>query len=225
MDLKTISDLFDIKLNAFGGGILKDEYEKSLYLTDAQNAYYNALLNQFEDNSTIAIKLAKLLEDIEITVVESTSLFGGNILNLGQLTRGILRDSVQITHTSPLLNDQILSVTEDRLAEIRESLQNPFRQPSIHYGAIRVISTQEVFNKIELHLPAGATLKSYRATIAKMANPIILENLPDGLNIYDQSTATTELSFADPEILEIVNLAVNTVLQDMGRFAAQKGSE
>ena len=34
MDLKTISDLLDVKLNAFSAGISKDEYEKSLYMTE-----------------------------------------------------------------------------------------------------------------------------------------------------------------------------------------------
>lgn len=222
MDLKTISDIMDTKLKAFSGGIVLDEYEKSLYLTDAQNAFYNALLEQFEDNSMISVKLSRILKELSLTTVAGTSFFGGYIIDLGMEVRDVLRDSVQITHASPMYNNKVLSVTEDRLAEIQETIINPFKKPDMFFEwAVRVINETDVFSQVQLYLPAGATVKEYRVTVAKKANPIILEDLPDGLSIQGETFATTELSFADAELQDIINLAVTTAIADARMFAAQ----
>lgn len=221
MDLKTISDIFDTKLRAFSGGIVMDEYEKSLYLTDAQNAYYNVLLESFEDTSLVSVKLSRLITELALTTSSGTSNYGGIIIDLGVEVRDILRDTVQITHSSPLYNNKILSVVENRLAEIQESMINPYRKPDLFFGgAIRAINEIDTFSKIQLYLPVGATLSKYNVTVAKKANPIVLENLPDGLTIQGQNTVTVTFSFADSEMQEIINLAVNTAIADSRMFAA-----
>jgi len=221
MEAKTISDIFDTKLRAFSGGIVMDEYEKSLYLTDAQNAYYNALLEPFEDNSLISMKLARLVTELTILTSSSTSSSGGLIIDLGVEVRDILKDSVEITHTSPMHDNKVLSVVEDRLAEIQESLNNPFRKPNLFFeNAIRVINEFGTYSKVQIFIPAGATLKKYNATVAKKATPIVLEALPDGLNVQGQTVVTTAFSFADSEMQEIINLAVNTAIEDSRMFAA-----
>jgi hypothetical protein len=227
MDLKTISDIFDTKLSAFSGGISKDEYEKSIYLTEAQDTYYNALLDVFEDSSTISYKLARLVQSVEISTFNGPTFFGGYTVAFASEIKQVLRDKVLLTSTNPIYNNKEFQVVEDRLSEIIDSLQNPFRKPHYRHGCVRVlketsnISTVPLRN-VELYVPVGTTLSKYTATIALKANPIILETLPDGLSIHGESSATTSFSFPDAEIMDIINIAVKAVVEDTKIFAAQK---
>jgi len=229
MDLKTISDIFDTKLKAFHGGIALDEYEKSLYLTEAQDIYYKLLLSQFELSSDVAFKLSKVLEEKAFTLTSPfspLSIFNGITVSFGKNIKAILRDNIYISaSTAPLLDKKTLSIQEERLAEIEESLRNPFRYPSLNI-ALRAINTDAAggFKKVELYLPLVSSITSfkYKTTIANMASPIILEALPDSLQIQGSSVATTVFSFADPELQEIIALAANTAINDIRQFAGRQ---
>jgi len=217
MNLETISDLFDNQFNAFSGGVHKDEYEKSLYLTAAQDVYYNALLDEFEVTHQISMKLARLITEESITPAGTTA-FGGDIVTFTNPIKAILRERVRVTSSEELYNNRDLEVFTERLAEIEDSIRNPFRKPN-GYKVLRALteSGAAYINRIELYLSIpGLATKLYKATVALRANPIILETITSmGLEIDGESVATTELSFEDDDIKNIIKIAVASALQDM----------
>lgn len=216
MNLETISDLFDNQFNAFSGGVHKDEYEKSLYLTASQDIYYNALLAEFEATHQISIKLGRLITD-EVLNEGSTTAFGGSIITFSNPIKTILRERVLVSSTDPLYDGRELEVHTERLAEIEDSLINPFRKPN-GSKVLRALTESDAsyINQIELYLATGLTLTNYRATVALRANPIILETLTSmGLEIDGESAETTNLSFEDDDIKNIIKIAVTAALQDM----------
>jgi len=226
MELTTISDLFDSQLNAFSGGIHKDEYEKSLYLTAAQDVFYNTLLASFEATHQISAKLGRLVKEETLTSSGVTA-FGGSVITFTNPLKTILRERVAVASSNPLYDGRELEVHTERLAEIEDSLRNPFRTPNGN-KAIRALteSNASYINQVELYLATGLTLTSYKAVVALRANPIILEDLTSmGLEIDGESAATTDLSFEDDDIKGIIKLAISSALQDVGVFASAKAPQ
>jgi len=216
MELAQVSNKIDTKLNSFiPGGVQKDEYEKSLYLTQAQDIFYESLLSAFENTSNMSVALTPFIQNITITTAAPT-IFGGHAIQLGVVARKILRERVKVTSIShPIYDGKDLKVSEERLAEIEESLKNPFRVPN-EVEALRVMMESLAFDSIELYIPPWASLTSYNAIIARVLDPLILEDLPDALTIKDQNLATADILFSDEDMDKIIDLAVNLILRDMG---------
>lgn len=218
MEATTLSDLFDTRLNSFSGGIQKDEYEKSLYLTRAQDIYYDAILDDFEVTNTISEKVERLLEDIEVDTFTLDS-YGGYIADFSPIVaRKILRERVQFTNdltSLPLYRGKESQVKEDRLSEIENSLENPFRLPSLDF-INRVIKDTLTFSKVSLYIPVSTMLAKYKATVAKEPAPIILETLIAPLEIRGSSVVTTNFEFKDKDLDKILEIAVSLVLKDLG---------
>lgn len=214
----TLSDLFDTRLNSFVTGIEKDEYEKSLYLTAAQDAYYDAILEQFDVTNTISEKAERLLAHIEVTTFTS-EVFGGLVASFTPMkARKIFREKVLFKNDSttlPLYRGKEVRVKEDRLSEIQDSLDNPFRLPSLDF-VNRVIEGTPDFSKVTLYIPKNTQLEKYTATIGREPAPIILEDLPSPLVIRDSNIQTVNFEFKDKDLEKILEIAVSLVLKDLG---------
>lgn len=225
MTLTEISDTFDMRMNSFiPGSLVKDEYEKSVYLTRAQDVFYDSLLLDFEDSQEIGQVLKKLVFSVDFTT-SSLNIYGGHVVTFTEIVRKILRERfVTGTGSSALYTNRELVVKEERLAEIEESLRNPFRQPDLA-TCLRAVEEALTFNKVQLYINLGLTFGHYYVTYAKEPEPIILEDLPDSLEVNGQNTATASLAFEDKDIHKIIEIAVNLALRDAGIYAQNKAQQ
>lgn len=221
MNLETISNTFDTRLKGFSNEII-DEYEKSIYLTLAQDNFYNDILSKFEETSDIALRFSKLLKEVTLTSSTQTAL-GGHIVEFANHVRAIFRE--RVTVGGPTIYDgKTLLVHEERLAEIEESIKNPFRRPGPDVVLRAVIEQGTTYKRVELYLMAGLTLTNYKAVLGLEPNPIVLETLPDNLEVHGQNTATTSLSFDDDDLGIIINIAVQLALNDIMNLVQNKES-
>jgi len=219
MTVLELSDLFDTKLNAFSAGIVKDEYEKSIYLTRAQDIYYDNILLRFEEDDRIADKIDRMLVDRDIDLVSSGDIFGGYLAVFGENVRKILREKVTTgTSSSPLYSNIELEVELKRLSEIEDALKNPYRNPNWS-TALRVIATEDAFDRVKIYLHSSITPNKYIVTYAKSPNTIILEDLPNGLTVKGESYETTDFSFSDKDLMEITDIAINLVFADLAPYS------
>jgi hypothetical protein len=226
MQLSTLSDLFDTKLNTYEGGVEKDEYEKSLYLTTAQDMYYDAILKAFEETNTVSEQIDRLLKTVVVETF-TDDLFGGKVAQFTMMVRKVLREKVLYTdddETIPKYQGKSMQVREERLSEIESSLKNPFRTPGEHY-VLRAIEETTTYNKVSLYIPPETAIAEYTATLATEPPPIILEDLPDGLSIRGLDDASPILMFKDKDLDKITEIAVSLVLKDMGVVAPQQQPE
>ena len=219
MTLTEISDIFDMRMNSFiPGSLVKDEYEKSIYLTRAQDVFYDSLLLSFEESNEIGQVLNKLVVSADITTF-SSNIYNGHVVAFPVIVRKILRERfITGTGSSALYTNRELVVKEERLAEIEESLRNPYRQPDLSV-CLRAVEEALTFNKVQLYINPGLTVGHYYVTYAKEPEPIILEDLPDSLEVNGQNTATVNLAFEDDSIHKIIEIAVNLALRDAGIYA------
>ncbi len=235
MKLTTISDIFDTKLHAYEGGLQLDEYEKSIYLTNAQDVFYDAILANFEESNTISEELERVIKTIEADVkwgdptpVTVNDEYGGVIVDLKNPVRKILREKVKFTSDTGTIakyQGKEMQVMEERLSEIQNSLNNPFRKPG-EYLVLRALKggiietdpiTYETVTKVSLYIPEETELDKYIVTIGVEPNPIILETLPDGLTIKElASMGDLELSFKDKDLEKIIDIAVQLAKADVG---------
>jgi len=225
MTLEEISDVFDSRMNSFmPGNLVKDEFEKSIYLTRAQDVFYDSLLLDFESSNEIGQVLNKLIVTTSFSSAAS-NLYGGHVITFTEEVRKILREKfITGISSTALYSTRELIVKEERLAEIEESLGNPFRQPSLTI-CLRAVEEALVFNKVQLYINQALTFGTYYITYAKEPEPIVLEDLPDGLEVNGQNTATANLAFREASLNKIIEIAVNLALRDAGIYAQQKAEE
>jgi hypothetical protein len=202
-------------------GIVLDEYEKSLYLTDAQTKIYDELIGLFEVNGDISKDLEPFITEANITIpLARTSLFdNGVFFNMpSDVHKVVLEEAVLSAPTVPLLNGRRVKVIKTKLAEVSRKLQNPFREPNGD-EVLRILTYDEVANSAaELIVPDNTTISSYRIKYISDITPIILENLPDGLEIMGLSVATNT-KFDDIILDKIIDLSIQLILKDKSIFA------
>ena len=233
MEITTISDIFDTALHSYEGGLSFDEYEKSLYLTKAQDIFYDEILGSFEAINVLAEKLDRLLfieapgPLIETPGPPVTLLideYGGIIFALAHRYRKILRETVTFAADSvnPIYQGKTVEVLEERLSEIQSSLANPFRKPDTNYALRAIHESTEATDtygpsRVSIYVPKDTVITKYTVTYAIEPKPIILEDLPTGLSVrgINTQTAKEDLSFKDEDIDKIIMLAVGLAKQDI----------
>lgn len=234
MTTEEFSTSFDTLLNSYASQIpmgnetsrqeiVLDEYEKSVFLTLAQEEIviniYNGK-NPYGDSFESTEEIRRYLDSLVKTKVYEES----NVT--GQETKKLSPNSVfyelptdlafitmeQITYDDKSLgcyngsSASVYPVTQDEYSKIKN---NPFRGPT-KYKAIRLDFGNNIVELIP-KFKIGTYMVKY---IAK-PSPIILENLPDGLKIEGESTKKEcELnSILHRIILErAVNMAVQSRL-------------
>ena len=197
MNIKEFSDELDTLLNSFGSipNITLDEYEKSVFLTKAQEeivieAYSgkNGFGGSFERTEEIRSYLNELVETYETT--EQLSGYLG--ISKKSVFFQIPSDVWFITYESATFQDEnlgclngeealVIPVTQDDFYKVEK---NPFRGPSKK----RALRLDIKGNIIEI--VSDYNIGRYLIRYVAKPNPIVLINLPDGLSINGVSTET-----------------------------------
>lgn len=223
-----IHDMLGTYLNTYEVGFQRDIYQESLYMTRAQDIYYDAILQAFEETNFVSEQIDRLMLTQNITMFTS-GMYGGLIATFPVYARKILRERVQFTDnedTIPIYRGDTMQVREERLSEIESSLNNPFRKPGEHY-VLRSVQESTSFNKVALYIPEGTEIANYTNTLAIEPKPIVLETLPNDLEIRGFSDETATFEFKDKDIEKIIEIAVGLILKDAGAFGerARQGIE
>lgn len=200
MTIQEFSNIFDTLLNSYNTTaqfgeqaskreIVLDEYEKSVYLTKAQEEvvtnFYNGK-NPYGDSFESTEEMRRYLENLVKTKVYSTTeQVSGTGVSDNSVFYKLPNDVAFITMEQVTYNDKSLGcyngstaavypVTQDEYSRIKN---NPFRGPT-RYKAIRLDTgdnTVELISKYKI----GKYLLKYLSR----PEPIILEDLPNGLTI------------------------------------------
>lgn len=200
MTLEELSNEFDVIINSYDNSqsLVFNEYEKSIYLTKAQEYIIKDLYRNYEGTEELNSYLKTLIKDKTYTIEDSTNIeldYPDNFLY-------ILKEYANINTTCKSNNRvDVLPITQD---EYNEVVGNPFRG-----SKSKVLRLEE--NKIKLitDLP----IISYTMTYLSNPSPIILVDLPNGLTINNKSEKSTTIETSESIHREILDKAVQLAIQ------------
>ena len=226
MTTEEFSDQFDIMVSSYrrfkdfdnkeiDDSIEFNEYEKSVFLTKAERDIVESLYsgnNKFGDSFESSEELRRDLDSLVITASLEAS---NSQTGLSQNSKFFVlpSDLMFITLEQVTINDStaglynnkritVLPVTQDEYDEIKN---NPFRGPT-DYKAIRLDCGNNSVELISKYI-----ISNYIIRYLKKPNPIILEKLPDNLNI-DGSSDKTECTLSSNLHYRILEEAVRNAL-------------
>lgn len=200
MTLEELSNEFDVIVNSYDNSqsLVFNEYEKSIYLTKAQEYIIKDLYRNYEGTEELNSYLKTLIKDKTYTIEDSTNIeldYPDNFLY-------ILKEYANINTTCKSNSRvNVLPITQD---EYNEVVENPFRG-----SKSKVLRLEE--NKIKLitDLP----IVSYTMTYLSNPSPIILIDLPNGLTINNESEKSTIIETSESIHREILDKAVQLAIQ------------
>lgn len=207
MTTKEFSDSFDTLLNSYnqqsllGEGaskvdIVLDEYEKSLFLTKAQEEivtnFYNGrnyLLESFEKTEELRRYLSSLIKTENILPEEEpTEVLLSNkskVFTLPEDVWFITYEAVKLSESSDkCLSGKELEVTPVTQDEYHRLKENPFRRDS----STRALRLDLSDNKVEII--SSYLIDKYLLRYIKRISPIILVDLSDDLSINGETNAS-----------------------------------
>lgn len=200
MTNQEFSNQFDTLLNSFNteGSIILDEYEKSVFLTKAQEEVFleiytgkNQSGDVFEKTEETKRYFSNLTESTSIDPItdleEYKPLLNSSsfIVKLPDNLWFIIHESVDYIDDALICNTSktgvsVVPITHDEYHKVKN---NPFRGAN----GRRVLRVDRANNSIELI--SKFDIKKYYVRYIKRLTPIILEDLPDNLSIgYLNST-------------------------------------
>ena len=232
MNLEQFSNAFDTQVNSYafspqyGDEATKqtlafDEYEKSLWLSNAQEQLVVSLYNgrnniagSFEETEEMRRYLANLVEEARIFPIEnstgtpigmeSTSTFFTLPDDLWFITyEAIDIDGWKCGGTKSI---EVVPATQDEYHRLKK---NPFRGPNDR-RALRLDLSEGVIEIVSKY-----TVLDYYVRYLKKIKPIILIDLPDGLSINGETVAT-ECELHESLHQKILDLAVGLAVQSKG---------
>lgn len=171
-----------------------DNYEKSVFLTMAQEAiitnFYNGKNPQgdsFEKTEEMRRYLSELIKTHTCTSVEGTSITSNKEVKCFQLPEDVWFITYEYVTTFKFLFSEcdvesellVVPVSQDTFHKI---INNPFRGPN-RRRAIRLDNSNNIAEIVSKY-----TIKDYIIRYITQPKPIILENLPEGLTINTLST-------------------------------------
>lgn len=200
MTLEELSNEFDVIVNSYDNSqsLVFNEYEKSIYLTKAQEYIIKDLYRNYEGTEELNSYLKTLIKDKTYTIKDSTNIeldYPDNFLY-------ILKEYANINTTCKSNSRvDVLPITQD---EYNEVVGNPFRG-----SKSKILRLEE--NKIKLitDLP----IISYTMTYLSNPSPIILVDLPNGLTINNESEKSTTIETSESIHREILDKAVQLAIQ------------
>lgn len=200
MTLEELSNEFDVIINSYDNSqsLVFNEYEKSIYLTKAQEYIIKDLYRNYEGTEELNSYLKTLIKDKTYPIEDSTNIeldYPDNFLY-------ILKEYANINTTCKSNSRvDVLPITQD---EYNEVVGNPFRG-----SKSKVLRLEE--NKIKLitDLP----IISYTMTYLSNPSPIILVDLPNGLTINNESEKSTTIETSESIHREILDKAVQLAIQ------------
>ena len=223
-----ISNEFDALLNSFGDtpNIILDEYEKSVFLTKAQEGLIidiysgkNPFNDSFEKSEEIRRYLSKLIEtyktDTKITDVTGISN-ESTFFKIPEDVWFITYESAVLDEKElPCLNNKEVIVTPVRQDNFFKIKRNPFRGPSKD----RILRLDTKGDTVEL--VSTYNIGQYILRYLSRPSPIILINLPDDLSINGVK-AETECKLNPVVHRAILERAVRLALMSKTQLTGEK---
>ena len=231
MDTTEMSDLFDELINAYSQTpenpkdiLVFNEYEKSLFLTNAQEQLVislyngkNSMGNMFELTEEDRRMLSGLVRSITLEPINEQNFnctcnrqqhitTNSQFFSLPKDLMFITYESCNFSSDDSCLNNKTVQVYPTTQDEFHKISKNPFRGPNGN----RVLRLDIQGNRVEL--VSKTTIKSYFVRYIKRPRPIILVDLDGDLSIQGQQVIMdSELNSLLHE--KIVRLAVQLALQ------------
>ena len=232
MELKDFSNNFDLLLNSYAtsasfgstdnsGSIELDEFEKSQFLTKAQENIIEGLYNgrnpwgeSFEETEELRRYLGSLVKDVELTPVTTSS---GAVLGVDSKSKFftlpedlwfITYESVDISREGCEGNNtlEVYPVRQDEYHKIKK---NPFRGAN-NRRALRLDLSE---NNVEI--VCKFQVDKYYIRYLRRLKPIILTNLGDENSIQGYNTPQ-ECEVHESLHQKILELAVQMAIQSRG---------
>lgn len=230
MQIQEFSHQFDTLLNshAIAAGfdeqnnpatIELDEYEKSLFLTNAQEEIVlslyngrNSSLQSFEETEELRRYLSTLVQEAELNPIEknkplgidSKSMFFTLPANLWFITYEAV--AVEGGKCGEGFSQMVVPVTQDEYHRIKK---NPFRGANDR-RALRLDLSDNIIEIVSKY-----TVSSYYVRYLKQLKPIILTQLDDDTQLRGETTPMTS-ELPESLHLKILNRAVELAIQSKG---------
>lgn len=224
MTNEEFSNEFDILINNIDAGLGFDEYEKSVYLTKAQEEVVEGLYtgkitgDSFEGTEQLRRYLADLVKTAILPCNKAPKGLSNNSVFavLPDDLWFITYESVALNGDTPCINGkeiQVVPVTQDEYHRIKG---NPFRRQNSR-RALRL----DVGNSM-IELISDEDIRSYLVRYMSRPEPIILIDLPDGLSINGNENKYKTECKLNPglhrTILEVaVNMAIKSRVPSTGK--------
>ena len=202
MTVQEISNRLDTLLNKSSRGIVLDEYVKSFYLTQVQSSFVERVLKMYEYTD----RMRHLIGPLLVTKTPTISLDSPDKYKV-DLESGIKQIVYEV-------------VDKDRVTipldwnDIHYTIKNPFREPDPS------IAYRVTFDKIA-YLYAKPRPIKYTYVYCKIPKPIVLQKLPDGLELQGVTDALTS-ELPDDVILQIIEETSQIIIKNKSLFAEKK---
>lgn len=219
MNVQELSNLFDTLLQPyitkdnFGkqNTLAFDEYEKSIFLTKAQEQIVLELYQKLEQSEEVRKYLSNLIKTANFTPIgeKDESLINNTFksykVELGNTVLFMIYEQCTLSDKNDCINGRIVSVVPTIHDDLDKVLKNPFKSPNS-----RKVIRLDFDNKIELI--SKYNISNYKVRYLKKPNPIILVKLEDNLSI--DNSAEVSSGETNPILHErIVQRAVQLAVQ------------
>lgn len=219
MDVQELSNLFDTLLQPYitkdvsgeQNTLAFDEYEKSIFLTKAQEQIVLELyqkLEQSEENRKYLSNLIKTGNYVPVGEQDDTLInntFKSYKVEIEDSVLFMIYEQCTLSDENNCINGRIVSVVPTIHDDLDKVLKNPFKSPNN-----RKVIRLDFDNKIELI--SKYNISNYKVRYLKRPNPIILVKLED-LNIdkkQEVSNGETNPILHERIVQRAVQLAVQS---------------
>jgi hypothetical protein len=219
MDIQELSNLFDTLLQPYitkdvsgeQNTLAFDEYEKSIFLTKAQEQIVLELyqeLEQSEENRKYLSNLIKTGNYVPVGEQDETLInntFKSYKVEIEDSVLFMIYEQCTLSDENNCINGRIVSVVPTIHDDLDKVLKNPFKSPNN-----RKVIRLDFDNKVELI--SKYNISNYKVRYLKKPNPIILVTLED-LNIdkkQEVSNGETNPILHERIVQRAVQLAVQS---------------
>ena len=189
-----------------------DEYEKSIFLTKAQEQIVLELYQELEQSEEVRKYLSNLIKtDNYVPVGEQDETLINNTfksykVEIEDSVLFMIYEQCTLSDENNCINNKIVSVVPTIHDDLDKVLKNPFKSPNS-----RKVIRLDFDNKIELI--SKYSISNYKVRYLKKPNPIILVALEDNLSINNGDTEVSN-GETNPILHErIVQRAVQLAVQ------------
>ena len=220
MNVQEFSNSFDTLLQPYiakesfseQNNLAFDEYEKSIFLTKAQEQIVLELYQELEQSEEVRKYLSNLIKTDNYVPVgeQDETLINNNFKSYKvEINNDILfmiYEQCTLSDENNCINNKIVSVVPTIHDDLDKVLKNPFKSPNS-----RKVIRLDFDNKIELI--SKYNISNYKVRYLKKPNPIILVSLEDNLSINNGDTEVSN-GETNPILHErIVQRAVQLAVQ------------
>ena len=220
MNVQEFSNSFDTLLQPYiakesfseQNNLAFDEYEKSIFLTKAQEQIVLELYQELEQSEEVRKYLSNLIKTDNYVPVgeQDETLINNNFKSYKvEISNDILfmiYEQCTLNDENNCINNKIVSVVPTIHDDLDKVLKNPFKSPNS-----RKVIRLDFDNKIELI--SKYNISNYKVRYLKKPNPIILVSLEDNLSINNGDTKVSN-GETNPILHErIVQRAVQLAVQ------------